>query len=292
MTNYIPKASVIVPVYNAEGTIEECVNSILDLDYLKEKLELIFIDNASTDSTENILKKYAKEIIILFEKKRGPAAARNKGLRNSSGDVIAFTDSDCVVEKDWLKNLIQPLKNKQVGIVGGKILAKQPCNNIQKYGECIHNHFDSINSYKPPYVITMNWASRLSVLKEMNLFNEDFIRCEDVDLSYRIYLAGYKLVYSKDAVVYHKNEDSLAGLISEGYLHGVYSVQAIKLYYSLLAELGHQRININSYKMIIKDFKDSVFGQDKMNALCSAIFNSGKKIGKLLGSLKYAHLDI
>ena len=68
MTNYIPKASVIVPVYNAEGTIDECVNSILDLDYPKEKLELIFIDNASTDSTENILKKYAKEIIILFEK--------------------------------------------------------------------------------------------------------------------------------------------------------------------------------------------------------------------------------
>lgn len=292
MNNNYPTVTVIVPVYNAEHTIEECIGSILNLDYPKEKLELIFVNNASTDRSGKILKQYEKEIKILYESKRGPATARNKGLLNASGEVIAFTDSDCVVDKGWLKNIVKPLENEEVGIVGGKILAKRPCNKIEKYGEFIHNHLDSINSYQPPYVITMNWASRLSVLKEMNFFNEDFIRGEDVDLSYRIYMAGYKLVYSEDAIVYHKNEDSLTGLISEGYLHGLYSVQAIKLYYDLVTKFGHRRFNIDSYKEIVLDFKDSILGQNKMNALCSAVFNTGKKIGKMLGSVKYAHLDI
>ena len=289
---YSPDVSVIVPVFNAEETLQECVDSILDLDYPKEKLELIFVNNHSTDNTEKILKRYEGEIKILYEDKKGPAAARNKGLLNASGEVIAFTDSDCVVDRNWLKHLVTPLRNKQVGITGGKILAKRPCNEIESFGETIHDHNTAINVFKPPYVITMNWASRLAVLKEANFFNEDFIRCEDAELSHRIFVSGYKIIYAPEAIVYHGNEKNLFGLFREGYLHGIYSVQFIKHYRDSILKAGHRRINLKGYKQIITDFKDFISHKGGINSLCSATFNSGKKVGKILGSLKYSYLDI
>ena len=292
MNTNLAKVSVIVPVYNAEKTLEECIQSIFDLDYPKEKLEPIFVNNASTDNTVQILKKYEDKIKILSENKRGPAAARNKGLQNASGEIIAFTDSDCMVEKNWLENINPFFQDEKIGIIGGKILAKPPYNEVEKFGEFIHDHNSAINLFKPPYVITMNWASRLSVLKEMNFFNEDFIRCEDVDLSHRIYMAGYKIVYAPEAIVYHRNEKTLHGLFREGYLHGLYSIQFIKHYSDFLLKSGHQRINLNSYKKIISDFKNYLTRKNGIDSLCSATFNSGKKVGKILGSLKYSYLDI
>src|SRR5437870_13786471 len=87
----LPRVSVVVPVFNAQETIRECIQSLLDLNYPKANLELIFVDNASTDRTPEI------------------AAARNKGILHAAAEIIAFTDSDCVVDRDWLRHLIPPL---------------------------------------------------------------------------------------------------------------------------------------------------------------------------------------
>jgi len=292
MTDNFTNVTIIVPVYNAEKTIEDCIKSILSLDYPKEKLELIFVDNKSTDNSNDILNKYKSDIKIFFEKKRGPAAARNKGLQNVSGNIVAFTDSDCTVDKDWLKKIIFPLEDERVGISGGKILAKIPFNKIEKFGESIHNHEAAINQFKPPYVITMNWASRLQVLKDMNFFNAEFIRCEDVDLSHRIYISGYKIVYTPDAIVYHRNEKTFPRLFREGYLHGIYSVQFIKHYHEFFLKTGHRRANLDNYKKIFFDLKQYFTNGKNIDSLCWAIFNSGKKVGKIVGSLKYSYLDI
>ena len=105
----MPRVSVIVPVYNGESTIEECVESILALSFPRNDVQLLLIDNASSDSTSTILERYRDRAMILHETKRGPAAARNRGLENATGDIVAFTDADCVVHRDWLSRLIAPL---------------------------------------------------------------------------------------------------------------------------------------------------------------------------------------
>ncbi len=198
--------SVIVPIYNAESTLAACINSLLRLNCTTENLELILVNNASTYRTADVLTRYSREIEILYKEKTGPADARNKGLLSARGDVIAFTDSDCVADKDWLQQIAFPLQDDSVGIVGGKILAKRPCNKIEEFGEKIHDHNRSINEFNPPYVITMNCASRLCVLKEVGLFDESFRRGEDIDLSYRIFQAGYRFVYKPEDIIYHRNE--------------------------------------------------------------------------------------
>jgi glycosyltransferase involved in cell wall biosynthesis len=288
----LPHVSVVVAVFNAQQTIRECIQSLLDLNYPKANLELIFVDNGSTDRTPEILSQYQQDIRILHEPKKGPAAARNKGILNAAADIIAFTDSDCVVDRDWLRHLIPPLENPLVGIVGGTILAKRPCSKIERYGEIIHDHSSSINEFTPPAVIAMNWISKLSVLKRVNLFDECFIRCEDVDLSYRILQSGYIFAFQPHALVYHRNESTYSGLFCEGFLHGLYAVQTIKKHRDYLSAVGHRRFNRASYTAIFASLLHALLAEDRAPGICSFVFNSGKKIGKIAGSLRFCHLDL
>ena len=103
-----------------------------------------------------------------------------------------------------------------MGIAGGTIRAVPPAGDVERFGEVIHDHRRAIEVFEPPYAITMNWASRRSVLEELGGFDERFRRCEDVDLSYRMIQAGYRLAFAPAAVIYHHNEENLAGLFREG----------------------------------------------------------------------------
>jgi GT2 family glycosyltransferase len=286
------KVSVIVPVFNGEASLADCVESLLALNYRSNDVELIFVNNASTDKTVEILAGYGDRIRVVSENVRGPAAARNKGLREASHEIVAMTDADCVVDRDWLRFLVGPLQDSTVGLVGGAILSKRPCNAIELFGERIHDHRMAIDVFEPPYVITMNWAARKTVLRGLNSFNERFIRCEDVDLSYRAFQAGFKFMFVPQAIIYHQNEQTYPGLFREGYLHGLYSVQAIKEHNNLLRRFRHRRINRDSYRALLSSFRRSLRGTQMQEARCDFVFNAGKKIGKLLGSFRFGYLDL
>jgi glycosyltransferase involved in cell wall biosynthesis len=231
----LPAVSIVVAVYNAATTLAPCLDSLLALDYPRGSVEVLCVDNASTDTTPSILRRYAERITILHEARRGPAAARNCGLRHASGDAVAFIDSDCIADTSWLRQLVQPLHTPSIGVVGGRILSVRPCNSIEAYGERIHDHNRAINGSRPPYAITMNWASPRCLLERLRGFNEDLRRCEDVDLSYRVIQAGYRLVYQPAAIIYHHNERTPWGLMREGYLHGYHALQVRQLHAAFLA---------------------------------------------------------
>lgn len=281
--------SVIVPVFNGAETLEACIESLLALDYPTDQRELIFVDNVSTDRTAEILQLYSKDIRVVFEARKGPAAARNRGLRQARHEIVAMTDADCAVDCGWLRHLVQPLMEPAVGLVGGTILSKRPANLIERFGERIHDHRMAIEVWEPPYVITMNWAARKSVLAPLDFFDEDFMRCEDVDLAYRAFANGVRFKFAEKAIVYHRNENSLADLFHEGYLHGFYSVQAIKRHNLLLKHFGHRRIHTASYAALLASFKRSLACAE---ARCDLVFNSGKKIGKLCGSVRFGYFDL
>jgi len=236
--------SVVVAVYNAEETLRDCVESLLKLDYHPDRFELLCVDNASTDATPSILATYGTRLRVLHERKRGPAAARNAGLRHATGEIVAFSDADCVVDRAWLRYLLAPLSDRVVGAVGGKILSRRPCNTIEAFGEHVHDHDRAINGIAPPYAITMNWASRLDVMRAVGPFNEDLLRCSDVDLSYRLVQAGYRLVYEPRAVIYHRNERTPWGLMREGYQHGYHAVKVLRLHARLVEETATRSVPV------------------------------------------------
>ena len=291
MAQYMCMISIIVPVFNGEKTIQDCLYSLMAQE-ISQPYEIICVDNASTDRTSQILEQYQGQIKMFHETKRGPAAARNRGLQNASGEIIAFTDADCVVEKDWLENLVDSLKEPDIGIAAGKILSKQPCNPIEKFGEEIHDHSKAIDVYRPPYAITMNWASRFSVLKESFFFDENFIRCEDVDLSYRIFQKGYRLVFNPRAIVYHANENNYRGLWSEGFLHGYYSIPVLKKHHEFLKLFGHRRWNHRTYFDLAHHLIGSFRRRQQTVSRCQFAFNSAKKIGKMIASIRWKYVDL
>jgi mycofactocin glycosyltransferase len=287
-----PAASVVVPVYNSERTLEPLIDSLLALDYPRECVEFIVVDNGSTDGTAAILARFADRIQRVVEPKRGRSAARNRGIAEARHDLVAFTDADCVLHPMWLRHLLPPLLEPGVGISGGRIQAVEPCNAIAKFGEFVRDHNLAINVYKPPYVDTSNWASPKSVLVAMGGFDEGLPRCEDVDLAFRIFQSGYRIVYSDDALVRHRNRSSWKGLFKDGFEHGFHSVPVLTKHYAFLQGIGYRRFHAGRIKPLATDLGRLVRGDTSAAVLCPVVFESGKKFGKIAGSIRFRSLHL
>jgi glycosyltransferase involved in cell wall biosynthesis len=114
-----PNVSVVVPVLNGEATIQPLIESLLEMQYPRAKIEIVIVDGISTDRTRNITAKYP--VKLLTEKRKGPNAPRNTGIKHASGEIIAFTDSDCIVPEDWIKKTVRNFRDPRIGCVGGDV---------------------------------------------------------------------------------------------------------------------------------------------------------------------------
>lgn len=212
--------SIIVAVRNGMPTLRLCLDALLKLEWPEDDREIIVVDNGSDDGTGAVLQSYGRSIVLRTEFKRGASAARNHGLRAARGRYVAILDADCVAHSRWLNALLPALQHDGVGVVGGRIRARQRDNRIARFGERIHDQQKAIEVHRPPYVSTSNWASPAAVLREHGGFDENLLRGQDADLAWRIYTSGYRLVYAPDAIVDHHHETTFAGLFSEGVMHG------------------------------------------------------------------------
>src|SRR5881396_859769 len=112
--------SVIVPFYNEAGYVERCAQALLAQDYPKERYEVIMVDNNSSDGSAETVRRYPG-IKLLSEGLQGDFAARNRGLAAATGKLVAFTDSNCAPEKDWLRGIAAAMLDPGLGIVLGRV---------------------------------------------------------------------------------------------------------------------------------------------------------------------------
>ena len=125
-----PQVSIIIPAKNASATLSQCLNSLRRLNY--PACEVIVINDGSTDETPAILAAYP-EVTVLSTSGIGPSACRNLGLEKAQGTCIAFTDADCIVDKEWLNELLKGFTfcENVVG-VGGTQLIPEDCVSFEK----------------------------------------------------------------------------------------------------------------------------------------------------------------
>jgi len=138
MTN--PHVSVIIPAYNEEKYIEKCLSSLIKLDFPKEQLEIILVNNNSKDKTREIVKKNFPTVRIIDEERQGVVFARIAGVNAAKGKIIAFTDADTVVPPDWLTKIMKEYDNFKVVAVGGPRLLS-PYNFRAKIDNLLVNPF-------------------------------------------------------------------------------------------------------------------------------------------------------
>ena len=248
--DYMPSATVIIPTYNRGKTLSKCIDSILQQDYPQDKFELIIIDDGSTDDTHELLKKYEKKpgFSYFFQKNKGPSSARNLGINNSRGEIICFIDDDCIAEKNWLKNIVKPFSDENVGGAGGKIIADAPQTLIEKY--CEKSKFFEQARFIDVMVIGANAAYRRDILLALRGFDEFFRTGEDTDLGLQIRLKGKKLAYTSDAIIYHNHRSNYRSITKQmrGYGKGYASLN--KKYTKNFRPWP--RIRIQTYSLIRK----------------------------------------
>jgi glycosyltransferase involved in cell wall biosynthesis len=232
-----PAVSVVVPVRNAAARIGPCIEALLGQDYPGPAPELLAVDNGSTDRTAAVLGGFAGRIVRLDEPRRGAAAARNAGIRRASRDWIAFTDADCVPRPGWLRGLLAAAgREPRAALVGGRILALEPTNDIGRFAASLFDQRQAIEADHPPYVISANLLARRADLLRFGLFDPAYLRGQDAELAWRAHFRhGAAFAYAPEAVVEHANVSCLGGLWRKGLQHGRGSA---RLWRDYRAELG------------------------------------------------------
>ena len=239
--------SIVLPVYNSEKMLSLCLDSLISLDYPKENIEIIVVDNNSTDKTKDIISRY--KVKYLFERKKGAPAALNRGIQSSSAEIIAFTHSDCVVDRNWIMNIAQGFAEDNIGGCGGSVFAYNPRSSIERYCKYRKRYFQNGNIAKDdgflPWIMLANAAFQRNALQEVGLLDKFFTEEYDIDLSWRIHLKGYQFKYIPDAIVYHKYRDTLIGLWRQCFKIGYNSPRFAKKYgeiYESLYVVPHKNI--------------------------------------------------
>lgn len=251
MKNRTPLVSIVIPVKDQEKTIRKCIDSLLNLDY--PEYEIIIVDNNSKDKSPTLVKRYKnRKIRLLFERKPGSYSARNKGIQIAKGEIIAFSDGDCVIDKNWLKFLVQPFKDKRVGGVGGKIDVYKPKNKFELYCSKFHHLNEMYIKEKNPFLLTANVAYKKKILEDINLFDGNLYSGGDVDVSWKVMKLGYRLYFEPKAIVSHIYEETPFKMFKKSFYRGKYRA-LINIRHKTPYEKENKR-HITSLKQMIKKY--------------------------------------
>ncbi|MFB0544969.1 MAG: glycosyltransferase family 2 protein [Asgard group archaeon] len=219
--------SVIVPVYNGEGVIASCLKSLLNQNYPKNKYEIIVVDDGSTDDTTEIVSRF-KRVKLIKQKHKGPATARNLGVKKSRGQIVLFTDADCVPPKNWIKNMIEPFKDKKIVGVSGTYKTLNKKSLVARFvGYEIEERHDTLKKRgNIDFMGTFSAAYRKNIFSKFGGFDTSFPTAsgEDPELSFRINKAGFKMVFQPKSFVYHRHPNSLWKLIKQKFWRGYWRV--------------------------------------------------------------------
>lgn len=216
-----PLVSIVIANYNGEAYLNPCLNSVLRSSY--KNFEIVLVDDGSSDSSVEIIQGFMKKDtrIQLTRNKTnlGAAASRNRAMRHTKGEIIIFLDNDTETEKNWINALVEEFKkDPKIGAVQSVLLDFKKREFIQNAGVQLwaqtgwglpHYQWKKYKVVKDrlPYEIIAISAA-LAVRKEACIVTKGFdedeaVVTEDLDFSWRLWIAGFKIVLAKDSIVYH-----------------------------------------------------------------------------------------
>jgi O-antigen biosynthesis protein len=211
----LPSVSVVVCAYNAARTLRECLKSLMRLDY--PDYEVILVDDGSKDDTPAIAAEYP-QVIYIRQTNHGLSYARNVGAREASGDIIAYTDADCVADADWLRCLMQAMRDQGVQAIGGP--------NITPRSDGWSAHCVAASPGNPSHVMFddqfaehvpgCNMAFQRESLLALGGFDPQFrVAGDDVDMCWRLLDNGDRIGYAPGAFVWHHRRETVKAYLKQ-----------------------------------------------------------------------------
>jgi glycosyltransferase involved in cell wall biosynthesis len=254
--------SVVIPTYNRCGTLQKVLSAYLNQTALQSINEILVVDDGSTDSTSTIVDHISKGSVVpiryVRQQNRGPAAARNVGIRKATSGLILFTDDDIIPDPilvaehlDWHRRFPE----LSTAVLGHVTWAPEvnPTPFMKWYGsDALFAYARLVGRTEIDYTnfYTCNLSLKTEFLRSNGMFDEDFkiAACEDIELGFRLVEAGMHLLYNNKALAYHHQYISF----DEACRRHRKSVAARELFAQKVAGRSQQMLTTSSVKQRFK----------------------------------------
>ncbi len=222
-----PDVSIIIPSYNRVAQLERCLRSLYALDYPRQHLEILVVDDASTDETAPMLQRLLQEPAmqrfpvraVTHAARKGVAISRNTGAETAKYDLLAYIDSDCVASPGWLTELVPALQDTRIAAVGGMIRSYDTISTLGRYEDVRSSLFMGMRTQqvrlKGPltYLPTANMLVRRAAWQQIGGF-APLTFGEDVDFCRRLLTHNFQIRYLPQGIVYHDYRTRLMAFFS------------------------------------------------------------------------------
>jgi len=218
----LPFVSIVLPVFNEERYLESCLKTLRQIEYPKEKYEIITVDNGSIDNSLYIEKQYADQALFLPDVNVG--AVRNFGVKHAKGNALVFLDSDCLVPGNWLHQGVGLLFAEEKHVYGGNLNLREDPYWIEKFW-LLDNNNDTVSQHD---LLGSCIFIRKDAFLDAGGFDESVTSGEDSALSKRLVDMGYKVIIDgRLGVVHLGNPTTVAEFIKRQIWHSENYVKAI-----------------------------------------------------------------
>ncbi|MEC4805645.1 MAG: glycosyltransferase [Jaaginema sp. PMC 1079.18] len=219
--------SFVIPTYNRPQRLANCLEAIAQIDYPRDRFEVVVVDDGSTVPIQPIISRFKEQLNITFisQSNAGPASARNAGVAQAQGQYIVFTDDDCQPSPDGLKNLeIQFAKTPQA-LIGGKTLNALPQNLCSTTSQLLIDYLYEYYNQKPgklQFFASNNFAISKQIFQKIGGFDTNFPLAagEDREFCDRLLQMGYNLVYASEVQVFHAHDLTLPSFWKQHFSYG------------------------------------------------------------------------
>lgn len=218
MTTPIEQVTAIIPVYNDPEGIDKTLRALTCQS--DEIHEILVVDNGSNDDTRDVIHKYADErdnITLIVENEiQGSYAARNKGIKRATGDIIGFIDADETVEEDWIESALQTFQTRDADYMGCNVELTLPPNPTLAARYDHHTGFPVKQYLEHQYFApTCCLFVRRNVFEEVGLFDHRLVSGGDKEFGNRVHEAGYDMHFAEDVTMYHPTRNTVQELVKK-----------------------------------------------------------------------------
>ncbi|GFE67661.1 glycosyltransferase family 2 protein [Chroococcus sp. FPU101] len=219
--------SIIIPTYNRPERLKTCLESLVNLNFPLEQLEVVIVDDGSNQPLDELIDNFNKQLSIqlIRQNNAGPATARNTGANQAKGKYLVFTDDDCQVDSNWLQAFDKGFKQNPDALLGGYTINALSDNLYSEASQLLVDylyHYYNNNSEQASFFTSNNFALSKELFEQIGGFNTSFPLAagEDRELCDRWLSYDYPMHYLPTAIIYHSHQLSLKKFWKQHFNYG------------------------------------------------------------------------